>query len=250
MESIKNKVAFITGAAMGIGRATALLLGQHGAKVMVTDINEEKGQETVQLITDAGGYAKFYQLDVSKKEAVAKVCQTIFTTEGSLDLAVNNAGVGGKMAPMHLVEIEDWERTIGICLSGVFYCMQEELKCMLPKGGGRIVNISSLAGLNGVATGSPYSTAKHGVLGLTKSAALEYGAYNVRVNAVCPGFIQTAILEGVPQKIVDYSTQIRVPLKRIGQPDEVAKAILWLLSDASSYVNGESLAIDGGFKAG
>ncbi len=250
MESIKNKVALVTGGAMGIGKATALLLGQHGAKVMVTDINKEKGQETAQLINDAGGYAKFYTLDVSKKEAVTQVCKAIFTTEGSLDLAVNNAGVGGAMAPMHLVKFADWERTIGICLSGVFFCMQEELKYMLAKGGGKIVNISSLAGLNGVATGSVYSTAKHGVLGLTRSAALEYGAYNVRINAVCPGFIQTAILDDVPQKIIDYSTNIRVPMKRIGKPEEVANTILWLLSDASSYINGENLVVDGGFNAG
>ncbi len=128
--------------------------------------------------------------------------------------------------------------------------MQEELKIMLPKGGGRIVNVASLAGLNGVGGGSSYAAAKHGVIALTKTAAIEYAPYNVRVNSVCPGFIQTAILDNVPEEILDYSTQSRVPMKRVGTPEEVAKSIVWLLSDESSYVNGHQLLLDGGFSAG
>ena len=231
MESIKNKVAFVTGAAMGIGRSTAILLAEKGAKVMVTDLNEEQGKETTRIINDSGGYATFYRLDVSSKEEIAAVCNTIFKTEGSLDLAVNNAGIGGSMKPMHEIPAEKWENMLSVCLSGVFYCMQEELKLMLPKGGGRIVNVASLAGLNGVGGGSSYAAAKHGVIGLTKSAAIEYGAYNVRINSVCPGFVQTAILDNVPKEILDYSTQIRVPMKRIGTAEEVAKSIVWLLSN-------------------
>ncbi|MFT7545061.1 MAG: NAD(P)-dependent dehydrogenase (short-subunit alcohol dehydrogenase family) [Gammaproteobacteria bacterium] len=249
-KSIKNKVAFVTGAALGIGRATAILLAKKGAKVMVSDINEEEGVKTTSIINDAGGYARFFKLDVSKKDDVQKVCETIHSTEGSLDLAVNNAGIAGGIGPIHEIPFEAWERMISICLSGVFYCMQEELKRMLPNGFGRIVNVSSLAGLNGLATAGDYVAAKHGVIGLTKTAALEYGAFNVRVNAVCPGFIQTAIMEDVSQEVQDYITQVRVPMKRIGTAKEVAEAIVWLLSDSSSYVNGDNLLLDGGFKAG
>jgi NAD(P)-dependent dehydrogenase (short-subunit alcohol dehydrogenase family) len=249
-KSIKNKVAFVTGAALGIGRATAILLAKKGAKVMVSDINEEEGVKTTSIINDAGGYARFFKLDVSKKDDVQKVCETIHSTEGSLDLAVNNAGIAGGIGPIHEIPFEAWERMISICLSGVFYCMQEELKRMLPNGFGRIVNVSSLAGLNGLGTAGDYVAAKHGVIGLTKTAALEYGAFNVRVNAVCPGFIQTTIMDDVSQEVQDYITQVRVPMKRIGTAKEVAEAIVWLLSDSSSYVNGDNLLLDGGFKAG
>ncbi len=250
MDSLKNKIAFVTGAAMGIGRATAMLLAEKGAKVMVTDLNETEGKATTRMINDSGGYATFYKLDVARKEDIVKICNNIFTEEGGLDLAVNNAGIGGSMKPLHEIPSEKWENMLSVCLSGVFYCMQEELKYMLPRGGGRIVNVASLAGLNGVGGGSSYAAAKHGVVGLTKSAALEYGAYNVRVNSVCPGFVQTAILDNVPAKILDYSTNVRVPMKRIGSVEEVAKAIVWLLSDESSYVNGHQLLLDGGFNAG
>ena len=217
---------------------------------MVTDLNEAQGKATSSIINDAGGYAKFYKLDVSSREEITTVCNTIFTTEGSLDLAVNNAGIGGTMKPLHEMPAEKWDNLLSVSLSGVFYCMQEELKHMLPKGGGRIVNVASLAGLNGVGGGSSYAAAKHGVIGLTKSAAVEYGAFNVRINSVCPGFIQTSLLDNVPAEILDYSTQLRVPMKRIGTAEEVAKAIVWLLSDASSYVNGHQLLLDGGFNAG
>ncbi len=247
MGKLKNKVALVTGAATGIGRATAIALAKEGAKVMVTDINEKEGVETVNQIEKAGGQAKFLHLDVSKKEQVDAVVNEIFTTEGSLDLAVNNAGIGGSPAPLHETTFENWNQMMDINLTGVFLCLQAEIKCMLQKGGGRIVNISSLAGLNGMPMGSPYSAAKHGVIGLTKSVAIEYGKYNIRVNAVCPGFVETPILESVPQKILDYSTKLRVPMRRIGQPQEVANSILWLLSEDSSYINGHQLLVDGGF---
>lgn len=248
MGKLENKVALVTGAATGIGRATAIALAKEGAKVMVTDINETEGLETVNRIEKDGGVAKFFLLDVSKKEQVDAVVMEIFTTEGSLDLAVNNAGIGGVPSALHEVKFENWERMININLTGVFLCLQAEVKCMLQKGGGRIVNVSSLAGLNGMPGGSSYSAAKHGVIGLTKSVAVEYGKLNIKTNAVCPGFIQTPILEGVPQSMLDHSTN-RVPMKRIGQPEEVAKAIVWLLSEESTYVNGHHLLIDGGFMA-
>ena len=247
MGKLENKVALVTGAATGIGRATAIALAKEGANVMVTDVNEKEGLETVNRIEKDGGKAKFIQLDVSKKEQVDAVVKQIFTKEGSLDLAVNNAGIGGVPNALHEVKFENWERMMSVNLTGVFLCLQAEIKCMLQQGGGRIVNVASLAGLNGMPGGSSYSAAKHGVIGLTKSVAIEYGKLNIRTNAVCPGFIQTPILEGVPQYMLDHSTKFRVPMKRIGQPEEVANAIVWLLSDESSYVNGHHLLIDGGF---
>jgi NAD(P)-dependent dehydrogenase (short-subunit alcohol dehydrogenase family) len=249
MRKLENKIALVTGAATGIGRATAIALAKEGAKVMVTDINETEGLETVNRIKKEGGQAKFFQLDVSKKEQVDAVVMEIFTTEGALDLAVNNAGIGGVPSALHEIKLEDWKRMMDINLTGVFLCLQAELKCMLQKGSGRIVNVASLAGLNGMPGGSSYSAAKHGVIGLTKSVAAEYGSLNIRTNAVCPGFIQTPILDNVPQSILDHSTKFRVPMKRIGQPEEVAKAIVWLLSEDSTYVNGHHLLIDGGFMA-
>ena len=249
MRKLENKIALVTGAATGIGRATAIALAKEGAKVMVTDINETEGLETVNRIKKEGGQAKFFQLDVSKKEQVDAVVMEIFTTEGALDLAVNNAGIGGVPSALHEIKLEDWKRMMDINLTGVFLCLQAELKCMLQKGSGRIVNVASLAGLNGIPGGSSYSAAKHGVIGLTKSVAAEYGSLNIRTNAVCPGFIQTPILDNVPQSILDHSTKFRVPMKRIGQPEEVAKAIVWLLSEDSTYVNGHHLLIDGGFMA-
>lgn len=250
IDSIKNKVVVITGAALGIGRATALLLAKHGARVMVIDLNIDEGEQTVQMINKSGGHGVFYQLDVSKREQVALIFKQIFEIEGRIDFAVNNAGIGGGIGAIHEIPFSAWDRMIGVCLSGVFYCMKEEIKYMLSNKFGRIVNVSSLAGLNGIGTGADYSAAKHGVIGLTKTAALEYGEFNIRTNAVCPGFIQTAILDEVPQEVQDYSTNIRVPLKRVGKPEEVADVVLWLLSDASSYVNGDQILIDGGFKAG
>jgi NAD(P)-dependent dehydrogenase (short-subunit alcohol dehydrogenase family) len=249
-ENLKNKIAIITGSASGIGKATAILLAKYGAKVMVTDINKKEGLLTTKIINDFGGFASFYKLDTSSKEETVSVLESIYKEHGAIDLAVNNAGIGGVVGPLHTIESSTWERMMSICLSGVFYCMQEEIKYMLTKGNGRIVNVSSLAGLNGMLAGSHYSAAKHGVIGITKSAALEYGKYNIRVNSVCPGFVQTAILDDVPEKVLNYTKNTRIPMKRIGTTEEVAESILWLLSDRSSYINGESLAIDGGFQAG
>ena len=247
MNKLKDKVALVTGAATGIGRATAIALSAEGAKVMVTDINQEEGMQTLNLIKKGGGQAEYYHLDVSNPEQVNEVITNIFTKEGSLDLAVNNAGIGGTPSPIHEITLENWNKMMSVNLTGVFLCLQAEIRCMLQKGSGRIVNVSSLAGLNGMPMGSSYSTAKHGVLGLTKTAAIEYGSLNIRVNAVCPGFIETPILKDVPEKILEYSTKLRVPMKRIGQPEEVAKTIAWLLSEDSSYVNGHHINIDGGF---
>lgn len=249
MNDLKDKVALVTGAATGIGRATAIKLAAHGAKVVAADINETATKETLRIITDAGGSGRFMQLDVSKPDQVTAVMESIMATEGQLDMAVNNAGIGGVMAPIHEVKLDDWQRMMDINLSGVFYCLQGEVRCMLPKGGGKIVNVASLAGLNGVPGGSPYAAAKHAVIGLSKSAAVEYGNYGIRCNSVCPGFIETPIIDGLPESFLDKYTQHRVPMKRLGQPEEVADTIYWLLSDQSSFINGHSLMIDGGMMA-
>ena len=168
---------------------------------------------------------------------------------GQLNYAVNNAGIGGKGAPLHEVAIEDWTKMLDINLSGVFHCLQAQLKLMLVQGKGVIVNVASLAGVGGVPGGSPYVAAKHAVVGLTKTAAIEYGKSGIRVNAVCPGFIETAILDEVPDELLSFNTNYLVPMKRLGKPEEIADAIVWLLSERSSFVTGHTLFLDGGMKA-
>ena len=245
-----KKVAFITGASSGIGRATAIKLAQHGAVVIVTDIDEKQGQETVDLIQKEGGTAKFFSLDVADKNAIKKTMLQAIEEFGPIRLAVNNAGIGGVLAPVHEVEDADWDRMMQINLTSVFQCMREEINCMLHHGGGNIVNISSLAGLNGFKGNAPYSVAKHGVIGLTRSAAQEYATLGIRVNAVCPGFTDTAIIKPEIRDFVDKVIAIRVPMQRTGRPEEVANTIAWLLSDESSYVNGTYMEVDGGMQAG
>ena len=248
--NFEKKVAFITGASSGIGRAAANKLAKHGAVVIVTDIDEKQGQETVELIQKDGGTAKFFVLDVGDKAAIKTTMLKAIEEFGPIKLAVNNAGIGGVLAPVHEVKDEDWDRMMQINLTSVFQCMREEINCMLHHGGGNIVNISSLAGLNGFKGNAPYSVAKHGVIGLTRSAAQEYGTLGIRVNAVCPGFTETAIIHKDMRDFVNKLTKVRVPMQRIGRPEEVANTIAWLLSEESSYVNGTYVEVDGGMQAG
>ena len=163
---------------------------------------------------------------------------------------MNNAGIGGTLTPLHLMTTEDWRKVLAVDLDSVFYCLQAQIKILLPQGGGSIVNVSSIAGIKGVSYGGHYTAAKHGVLGLTKTAALEYGRHNIRVNGICPSFLETEIIEPIPDKVLDFVKNHRTPLKRLGKPEEAANAILWLLSDKASFVNGHSLVIDGGMEAG
>ncbi len=249
MNSIRDKCALVTGGGTGIGRSCSILLAQHGAKVVVSDVNDAEGQKTVALIEAAGGTAKYIHCDVSVQEQVKNMVKEAVSTFGPVKLALNNAGIGGDMAPIHEIDMNVWNKIIAVNLTGVMYCMQEELKVMLATGGGSIVNVASLAGVGGTPMMSPYGVSKHGVVSLTKSGAIEYGKYNVRINAICPSWIETPILDGFDRELLDKQVKRMIPMKRIGEPEEVAETVLWLLSDKASYINGHSMHIDGGLRA-
>ncbi len=249
MKLLANKIALVTGAANGIGRATAIELAKKGAIVIATDINEKDCNTTVSMITANGGTAEFMQLDVAKQDEVTAVIDAIVAKHGGLDLAVNNAGIGGVMAPLHDIKLEDWNRMMDINLTGQFFCMQAELKAMLASGGGSIVNIASLAGIQGVPYGGAYSVAKHGMVSLTKTAAIEYGTSNIRVNAVAPGFTETGILSPIPKQVLEFNKNYQIPMKRFGKPEEIAQSIAYLLGPEASYVNGTILYLEGGARA-
>jgi NAD(P)-dependent dehydrogenase (short-subunit alcohol dehydrogenase family) len=250
-DRVKGKVALITGGGSGIGRATALLFASEGAKVVVADYNAEGGERTVRAIKEAGGEAIFHPADVANfKEVEAMVNRTV-EHYGRLDCAFNNAGIEGEFAATPECSIENWQRVIGINLSGVFYCMKYEIPQMLKTGGGTIVNTSSICGLAGIANTSAYTAAKHGVAGLTKTAALEYSSRGIRVNAVCPGFIRTPMVARVMDRgSFDEKAVIQThPINRFGKAEEIAEAVLWLSTDASSFVSGVPMPIDGAYMA-
>ncbi len=246
---LSGRVALVTGASAGIGRAAALALAAEGARVVVSDIVIEAGEETVSLIRAAGGDATFVRADVSDEPDVVALVQAALDTYGRLDCAVNNAGIEGTLSPVGDCTLADWQRVIDINLTGVFLCLREEINAMLSRGSGSIVNIASVYGLR-ASSGSPaYTASKHAVVGLTKSAAGAYAAQGVRINAICPGFIQTAMVERVLELAPDAEEGIvaRHPIGRLGTPEEVAAAVLWLCSDVASFVTGHTLAVDGGF---
>lgn len=246
MSNFDKKIAFVTGGGDGIGRATSVALSACGAKVIVTDINEKMGKQTVDQIKSEGNEASFFKMDVSVESEVKTITDIVIDENKKIDLAVNNAGVGGDFESIHKTDLSDWNSTLNINLNGVFLCMKYQIKYMLRNRFGRIVNVSSMAGLKGVGGGASYSASKHGVIGLTKSAAIEYGDHNIRVNSVCPGFIDTKLIQNVPKNVIDFNMKIN-PMKRIGKTKEVADSILWLLSEKSSFVNGHSISIDGGY---
>ena len=245
-----NKTAFITGAAKGIGRATAVALSSSGCYVVITDIDPEALDQTKEYIEKKGGKVTSYMLDVSDQKQVNVVHEKALKDHKQIDYFVNNAGIGGTLTPLHLMTTEDWKKVLAVDLESVFYCLQAQIKILLPQGGGSIVNVSSIAGIKGVSYGGHYSAAKHGVLGLTKTAALEYGRHNIRVNGICPSFLETDIIQPIPDKVLDFVKNNRTPLKRLGKPEEAANTIVWLLSDKASFVNGHSLVMDGGMEAG
>jgi len=256
--TFENQVALITGASSGIGRATALHFAANGAKVMVADSNVEGGEETVTAIKKAGGEASFVHVDVTQSsDAEAMVARTV-ETYGRLDCAFNNAGIasrggaassGGRRLT-HEVSEEDFDRIINVNLKGVWLSMKHEIPQMLEQGKGAIVNTASVAGLVGLNGGSSYVASKHGVVGLTKTAALEYAQQGIRVNCVCPGYIETPMTANILADAVSSAGVIsREPIGRFGFPQEIAEAVAWLSSDAASFVTGHAMAVDGGYVA-
>jgi NAD(P)-dependent dehydrogenase (short-subunit alcohol dehydrogenase family) len=249
---LQNRVALVTGAASGIGRATAELFAAMGARVVASDIDAEGGAATVAGINEAGRAAVFSPGDVTDDDQVAALVTLTVDTYGRLDCAANCAGVGAGHAATHEYADERWEQIVAINLRGTWLAMRREIEAMLTQGGGgAIVNVSSTLGLRGSAFSSPYSASKHGVLGLTQTAAIEYAAAGIRVNAVCPGAIDTPMMDETFARFPGFRESLIgfVPLGRMGRPDEVAHAIAWLSSDAASFVTGEALAIEGGLLA-
>jgi len=239
----EGKVALVTGAASGIGRGSAQAFAKEGASVIVADVTEDGGHETVKLIEDAGGQAKFVGTDVSKAAEVEALVEQAIATFGRLDYAHNNAGVLGTARPAHEVEEANWDRLLSINLKGIWLCMKYEVPHMLEKGGA-IVNTSSAAGLIGMQALGAYTASKHGVVGLTKSAALDYAKLGIRVNAVCPGGVNTPLVQNIEEPET-FPPQALPVMPRFGTPEDIANAVIWLCSEDSSYVTGHMLVVDG-----
>ena len=249
MRTLDGKVALVTGAAMGIGRASAMVFAREGARVVVADINAEEGHETVSLIESAGGSASFVRADVSVADDVARMVQHAVDTYGGLDCAHNNAGIAAPMVPLADYPDEGWHRTLAVMLTGVYYCMKQEIPRMLERGGGAIVNTASGVGLVGYPGQAAYTASKHGVVGLTKVAALDYGAQGVRVNAICPGTARTPMVDhavAADPAIGEYLKTLH-PIGRIAEAEEIAEAAVWLCTPAASFVLGVALPVDGGY---
>jgi NAD(P)-dependent dehydrogenase (short-subunit alcohol dehydrogenase family) len=250
-KELAGKVALVTGGTSGIGRETAVLFAKAGAKVVVAGRREPEGSETVEQVKAAGSESLFVKADVSKGIEVEALVQTAVEKFGRLDIAFNNAGIEGAWAPIVRQSEEDFDRTVAINLKGVWLCLKFEMREMLKQGGGVIVNMSSVTGLAGAAGAAAYSASKHGVIGLTKTAALENAKSGIRVNAVCPGFIETPMADrifrapGVRKFVVGCH-----PVGRLGTPTEIAEAVVWMCSDRAAFMTGQTLVLDGGLLAG
>jgi NAD(P)-dependent dehydrogenase (short-subunit alcohol dehydrogenase family) len=246
---VEGKVALVTGGASGIGRATALTFAREGAKLVVADMNEDGGQQTIHMLMEKGGEAIFVRIDVSKAVEVQALISQAVATYGRLDCAHNNAGIpgGGRALTAEYPE-ETWHQVIAVNLTGVWFCMKYEIPQMLSQGSGAIVNTASAWGLVGAPGASAYVASKHAVVGLTKAAALEYAQQGIRVNCVCPGVIHTPMTE---RGLSDPERRARIiasePMGRVGTPEEIAEAVVWLCSDAASFVTGHAMSIDGGY---
>ena len=243
-----GKVAFVTGGGSGIGEACAMAYAKEGAQVAVADIQTDAANRVVEAIKATGGSAIPITVDVTNFEAVGKAIEKIIETFGGLDIAVNNAGIGGEQAPVGSYTPEGWLQIINVNLNSVFYCLRHEIPAMQKRGGGAIVNMASILGQVGFANSAGYVAAKHAVVGLTKNAAIEYATENIRVNAVGPGFINTPLLEALPKDALAAIAGMH-PMNRLGTAEEVAAVVTFLTSPAASFVTGAYYPVDGGYLA-
>lgn len=264
MANFVNQIAFITGAGSGIGRATALAFTKAGARVVVAEVNETGGRETVELIQQLGGDALFVSCNVADPAQIEAAIRQTVQTYGRLDIGINNAGIGGKFGRLTDQTQHDFDQMMAVNVGGVFYGMQYQIRQMLAQGQpddhpiqdhpvrGKIVNVSSIAGVRGMPMGAPYSASKHAVIGLTKTVALEYAKQGIRINAVCPVYTHSAMVDELIQTAPGMEERMRrmIPIGRFGQPEEIAQAILWLCADENAFCTGQALQMDGGFTAG
>lgn len=247
--NLDGKVVVITGGGSGIGAASCLLFSQHGANVIVADIDVKSAQKTVAQIIAQKGIAQAVKMDVTDYANVENALDSIVTAYGKIDIMVNNAGImNSQRAPTAQHTFEDWDRVIAINQTGVFYCLRAVLKHMMDQGSGSIVNIASLAGLKASGHNLAYSASKFAVVGMTKSAAMEYAPYDIRVNAVCPSYTQTPMLDSVVEKQpgIDKKLLRYVPMSRFAEAEEIAEAVIWIASDQTKFITGQTITIDGG----
>ena len=252
MMSLRNKVIFVAGGSTGIGKATSRILCESGAKVVIGDINEKEGRIFVEQLSSTGLKIEFYPVDVTDFKSISSCINNIYDKHGAIDGAFNNAGIEGPTAKASDYKLEEWAKVLKINLTGVFNCTQAEISVMIGQNKPcSIVNTASIAGLVAIPGAVGYNSAKHGVIGLTKTLALELAAKNIRVNAVCPGFTESPMLTrvaGASEKIREQLFNA-IPMKRTGKPEEIGNAVAWLLSEESSYVTGIALPVDGGWMA-
>ncbi len=249
----KDKIVLVTGAASGIGKAASIALAAQGAHVVAVDVNTEGGEQTVEEIRNAGHLGDFLKTNVAAYDEVRKLIKEIKIKFGRLDIAINNAGIAGANARTVDYPVESWDKVMAVNASSVFYCMKEQIPVMVEQGGGAIVNTASIAGLQGLPNSLAYVASKHAVVGMTKTAAMEYARHHVRINAICPVFTVTPLFDpvaiekvakGIPDKL-----KANVPMKRFARVEEQVDAIMWLCSDRSSFVTGHALPVDGGLTA-
>lgn len=252
MELMKGKAGLVTAAGSGIGRASAITFAKAGAKVMVSDINEEAGNETVKMIRDAGGEAAFFQCDVTDEQQVINLINATIETFGKLDFAHNNAGASFQQGRIGEADASDWDKTLKVTLYGTFYCIKHEINAMIKNGGGAIVNTASGAGVEGVPNMAAYVAAKFGVVGITKSVALEYGQDGIRINAIAPGTTLTPAVQSWAKAWPEqYEAVVKsIPSGKMAEPEDQANTALFLCSDLAKQINGVVLPVDGGFVAG